>query len=305
MVRKGGDPVKDTVAGWAGVPLEWGIMTIIRDPIAAGLFYPEKRAALRGMLARLFGTEAGTTARPMARSTGIVCPHAGYVYSGAVAAHAYREIAMLGRPAWAILLGANHTGMGEPLSTMREGVWRTPLGDAPIAADLADRLIAAGFSVSERAFLREHSLEVQLPFLQLLYGEDFPFVPVSVQLAPLATLRKAGEAVAELAAESGGLVVASSDFTHYQPHDIAEGTDRRAIEKILALDIEGFYRLVAEEGLSICGGGAITILMQVASILDWTDIELLEYATSGDITGERDAVVGYAAIAFHGGACDT
>jgi len=276
-------------------------MTSVRQPVVAGTFYPGSAAALEETLARLFGEPVPLTGTPLASPVGLIVPHAGYVYSGPTAAEGYRWLAARGRPEWALILGANHTGMGRPISLSREGAWRTPLGEVPLAAELAGRLVAAGLEVSESAFLREHSVEVQLPFLQFLYGETPPFVPICVMTPSLAELLRAGEAISGVIRGESGVVIVSSDFTHYEPHEVAQRLDRRAIERILDLDVDGFYRSLVGERLSICGGGAIVLLMSLAQTLGWDQTRLLSYATSGDVSGDRSAVVGYAAISFAGG----
>jgi len=275
-------------------------MATIREPVVAGAFYPGSATVLQEAVSRLFGEPVEVTESPLTSPVGLIAPHAGYVYSGPTAAVGYRWLASLGRPAWALILGANHTGMGRSVSLAREGVWRTPLGEAPIATELADRLIEKGLEVAEMAFLREHSVEVQLPFLQFLFGVQFPFVPVCVMAPALSDLMRAGEAIADVIRDQPGVVITSSDFTHYEPHDVAKKRDQKAIERILTLDVEGFYRSLVEERLSICGGGAIAILMTIARTLGWDKTRLLTYATSGDISGDRSAVVGYAAICFAG-----
>jgi hypothetical protein len=278
-------------------------MTVVREPVVAGAFYPGTPAALSKTVGQLFGAELQGSAESLSDSVGLIVPHAGYMYSGPTAAVGYRYLAMLGRPAWAIILGTNHTGMGRPISIAREGAWRTPFGEAPIASDLADRLVAEGLEVAQAAFLREHSIEVQLPFLQFLFGATIPFVPVCVKLAPLSELVSTGEAIVRAIRDGHGAVIASSDFTHYEPTEIARRIDCTAIDHILALDVEGFYRKLVDERLSICGGGAITVLMSIAQRSAWNQTRLLSYTTSGDVTGDHSAVVGYAAIAF-GGAHD-
>ena len=279
------------------------MMPSIREPVVAGAFYPGSRSALSAGLTLLLKQKvhaAGTLCKPM----GFVVPHAGYIYSGAVAAAGYRELAAHGRPEWAIILGANHTGLGAPISIAREGVWRTPLGDAPIATEVADSLVAEGLTVADEAFLHEHSIEVQLPFLQFLFGAEIPFIPICVMLPALSDLTALGEAIARIvrgkARDKAGVVIVSSDFTHYEPDETARSVDHRAIEKILALDVQGFYRSLIEERLSICGGGAIVALMACARRLGWSETKLLSYATSGDVTGESHSVVGYAAISLTG-----
>lgn len=264
--------------------------------MAAGTFYPGTAAGLSAALGRLFPGEVRAAERPLEGPIGLVVPHAGYVYSGRVAAAGYAALAERGRPNWVLVLGANHTGMGRSLSLARMGTWRTPLGEAPIDTDLADRLIAAGIEVAEEAFLGEHSIEVELPFLQYLFGIQIPFVPVSVMLSPFPDLAVAGERIAEVVRGKGGAIVASSDFTHYEPAEVARRIDHGAIERILALDAEGFYERVVRERLSICGAAAITLLLAMGRRLGWNDARLVSYATSGDVTGDDRAVVGYASL---------
>jgi hypothetical protein len=271
-------------------------MKRVREPVAAGTFYPGTAAGLSAALGRLFPGEVRAAERPLEGPIGLVVPHAGYVYSGRVAAAGYAALAERGRPNWVLVLGANHTGMGRSLSLARMGTWRTPLGEAPIDTDLADRLIAAGIEVAEEAFLGEHSIEVELPFLQYLFGIQIPFVPVSVMLSPFPDLAVAGERIAEVVRGKGGAIVASSDFTHYEPAEVARRIDHGAIERILALDAEGFYERVVRERLSICGAAAITLLLAMGRRLGWNDARLVSYATSGDVTGDDRAVVGYASL---------
>ena len=276
-------------------------MKRVREPIVAGAFYPGTGASLSETLDRLFEGMARPTTAALRSPVGLIVPHAGYLYSGAVAAAGFAELAAQGRPSSVLVLGANHAGMGRPLSLSRSGAWRTPLGEAPIATKLADRLLGNGIELAEEAFLREHSIEVELPFLQYLFGSEIPFVPLAVTLQPLDRLVAAGERIAGAVQGEGVAIVASSDFTHYQPQSVAEGIDRRAIEQIVGLDIPGFYRSLVQERLSICGGGAIVVLLAAAACLGIKCPRLVAYGTSGNVTGDRDAVVGYASILVSGG----
>ena len=276
-------------------------MTTVREPVVAGAFYPGNKEALSRSLEALLGDEIAVNQEPLASSVGLIVPHAGYMYSGPTAAVGYRHLATLGRPAWALILGANHTGMGRPISLAHDGRWRTPLGESPIASELADRLVDEGLKLAPEAFDREHSIEVQLPFFQFLYGATISFVPICVMLPSFPKLKAAGEVIARVVRnESPGALIVSSDFTHYESGEIAQKKDRGAIEPILALDAEGFHRKLVSESLSICGGGAITALLSAAGALGWRTGKLLSYATSGDVTGDHSAVVGYAAIILGG-----
>ncbi len=276
-------------------------MSTHRKPVVAGTFYPGTSKELTRLLKEL--CVAPSKPKKLDSSVGLITPHAGYIYSGAVAGRAFSLVASLGKPEWAIILGSNHTGMGYPISIAINQTWETPLGTSRIASDIAEPIIVGGARVAPEAFLHEHSIEVQLPFLQHLFGLDVPFLPICIMLPPLEELIALGEAIAAVARQSPGVVITSSDFTHYQPSHIAYEIDHQAIQYITSLDIDGFYHKLVSERLSICGGGAIAALMSCARSLGWA-AELLSYATSGDVTGDQSAVVGYAAVSFIGGNYD-
>ena len=221
------------------------------------------------------------------------------MYSGPVAAHSYLALAEDGVPATAIILGPNHTGVGSGVSLMTEGAWETPLGRVEIDSELAAKIQKASaiIDTDEEAHRHEHSLEVQLPFLQYLYQNSVKIVPICLMMQDLATAAEVGDAIAKAATPST-VIVASTDMTHYEPHDAAQTKDRKAIDAILALDEEKLYRLIRSENITMCGYGPVTALMRTAKLSQVTEGTLLSYHTSGDITHELDAVVGYAAIQF-------
>jgi len=272
----------------------------IRAPIAAGAFYPKNPDVLRAAIESLYGNgiPRADSDRPSIASVGLIAPHAGYLYSGRVAAAGYERAAALGCPEAVLLLGANHTGLGAPVSLSGHAIWETPLGRTPVDARLVEQLADTGLPVSDAAFEREHSIEVQLPLVQSIWGFDLPIVPVCVTSVPFPPVRKTAEALAKAVRGRRCLVVASSDFTHYEPDVAARGLDRLALEPIRALDVDGFTRIFQERGLSICGAGAIAVLLELCLQLKLTNAELVEYATSGDVTGDRGAVVGYASVLF-------
>ena len=271
----------------------------VRQPVVAGAFYPGQREELTRAVSALLGEEIERGSSSLLSPCGLIAPHAGYPYSGPTAAAGYRAVASRGRPDLVVVLGANHTGFGGAIVLDDHEVWRTPLGDVPVAGDIAEKLVSAGWSVDRSTFAREHSVEVQLPFLQVLWGDAFRIVPVCVQWADRGTLADAGRTLASvLRATGAALVVASSDFTHYEPDEIARRRDHRAIEPILDLDPERFLKLCEAERLSICGAGAIAILMHAARELGLANASLVDYSTSGDTSGDRSAVVGYAAVSF-------
>lgn len=274
----------------------------VRRPAQAGAFYAGSGAALRSEVERCFTHRLGPGSLPSVSAgprqiVGMVCPHAGYVYSGPVAAHAYWRLAADGKPDRVVILGPNHTGYGSGLSVMTEGVWETPLGGVEIDSDLAGRIVRSSkmIDVSELAHRYEHSIEVQLPFLQYLYGSEFRFVPLCMMMQDLETSREVGEALAS-ALGSGGLVIASTDLTHYEPKRSAERKDRMVVESVTRLDEAGLWTVVEGEGVSMCGYGPVIAAMVSAKKLGASRAELLKYSTSGDVSGDTREVVGYASM---------
>lgn len=235
-----------------------------------------------------------------ARQEAIACvlPHAGYLYSGMVAGAALSRIVVKDE---VILLGPNHTGQGEQFSIMTEGVWETPLGEVPVAAELARRIAASSRYLADdtAAHEEEHSLEVELPFLQFC-NPGVSIVPITVAPGELSILRDIGRGIAEsvkaLGKEGAVLLAASSDMTHYEPEAEARKKDKEAIEAILALDEEKLIRVVNKHSISMCGYIPVAIMLSAAKLLGARKGTLAEYRTSGDVTGDRESVVGYAGI---------
>src|SRR2546426_584799 len=223
---------------------------------------------------------------------GLVVPHAGYMYSGPVAAHAYAALARDGVPKTFVILGPNHTGLGAAMA-LGEHDWETPLGVAMFDRALGARLRKAPITEDIVAHRREHSIEVQLPFLQDLVGE-VAFVPICMGLQDLPAAVEVGGIVGDAIKGEDVVVLASTDFSHYIPKAEAARRDRMAIDKILAFDVEGFYRTVQEEDVSMCGFGPVMAMM---TAIGPATPEFLKYASSGDVAPMED-VVGYAAIAM-------
>jgi MEMO1 family protein len=266
-------------------------MNPLRKPAVAGSFYPADPGALL--------RDIGTYILP--ERTKIAClaclvPHAGYMYSGHVAGAVYSRMQL---PARLVLLGPNHTGVGHPLAITSSGAWLTPLGEAQIDENLA-RELAARFPLLQEdaeAHRKEHSLEVQLPFLQALLAE-FSFVPIVVGTARLDVLVRLGETLAELlrAEAQGVLILSSSDLNHYEPDGITREKDAKAIEKVLELDAPGLHEVVERERITMCGFAPTIAMIAAARKLGATRAELVKYATSADVSGDRDYCVGYAGI---------
>ena len=262
-----------------------------RRPAVAGRFYPARPQELTRDLERYL--ERTTPPQP---AIGCVVPHAGIMYSGHVAGAVY---ARLEPTSSYVVLCPNHTGAGRPLAIMSTGEWETPLGNVPIDSALAEALkrVCPALEEDDEAHRFEHSLEVQLPFLQYLQ-QDFRFVPIAVGVGRYEPLAELGRALAQVveAAASRPLLVASSDLNHYEPDAVNRIKDHQAIDQILALDPRGLYDTVHRERISMCGFGPTVAVLTAARELGARQAELVRYATSGDITGDRSAVVGYAGI---------
>jgi hypothetical protein len=264
---------------------------MLRPPAVAGRFYPAQPAALRRELEGYLEEDQPTQA-----AIGCVVPHAGIMYSGHVAGAVYSRLL----PAASyIILCPNHTGYGRSLAIMSQGGWTTPLGDVAIDSALAKELKRACrlLEEDESAHQFEHSLEVQLPFLQVRQP-GFRFVPIALGVGSYGPLEELGRAVAQVAgrAKERPPIVASSDLNHYEPDAINRAKDHKAIERILALDPRGLYDTVRREEISMCGFGPAVAMLTAAKILGATRGELVRYANSGDVTGDRSHVVGYAGI---------
>jgi len=278
----------------------------LRYPAVAGSWYAGTANSLRKQIEQLFTHKLGPESLPFVikegprNIVGLVVPHAGYMASGPIAAHAYHHLAEDGKPDVIVIFGPNHTGHGSALSIMNDGAWRTPLGDVEIDTETADKILQSSsiVDVDDRAHVYEHSIELQLPFLQYLYGSGFKFVPICFMMQDLESSREVGKAVASALKGKNGLVIASSDLTHYEPQERAEKKDRMAIDAALELDEERYYNTVESYGISTCGYGPVIAAITAAKELGAKKAELLSYGTSGDVLGDRSAVVGYASIAF-------
>lgn len=266
-------------------------METVRQPAVAGRFYTGDRAALLDELTSYLSPLESP--RP---ALGCIVPHAGYIYSGAVAGAVFASIEV---PKRCLVLCPNHTGRGRPLAIMSEGSWQTPLGRVQIDSQLADILKQQFPLLNEDsdAHRAEHAIEVELPFLQQCRAH-FSFVPIALGTGQFEVLQTLGEAVANAlkAQAEPTLIVASSDMNHYENDRITRVKDHKAIERILALDARGLYDVVTKEDVSMCGFGPAIVMLTAAKSLGATTAELIKYATSGDVSGDREMVVGYAGM---------
>jgi len=267
----------------------------VRQPAVAGRFYPGRAETLSRDLEKYLAPPP-EAAEIVASALGCLVPHAGYMYSGHVAGAVYRRLPA--RTSYVILC-PNHSGRGAPLAMMSSGSWLTPLGQVPIESALAREVHASCHLVTDDAAAHadEHSLEVQLPFLQRTVKE-FTFVPIAIGATRYAGLESLGRGLAQAArrVQQPFLVIASSDMNHYEPDSITRVKDGKAIEKILALDPEGLYDVLQREDISMCGYGPAIAMLTFAKEMGARQAELVKYATSADTSGDRSAVVGYAGI---------
>jgi AmmeMemoRadiSam system protein B len=268
---------------------------MLRLPAVAGRFYPSNPADLTALVRKYAKADSQTN---LVRTQACLVPHAGYVYSGHVAGAVYARIIL---PKRILILGVRHHPRGEPLAILPSGAWRTPLGDAPIDEVLAAALLRACPLLREDsvAHSAEHSLEVQLPFLQVL-APDFTFVPVALGTIRFEDLVSVGEALAQVleTVKEDVLLLTTSDLNHYEEDATTRVKDHKAIDQLLARNPRGLYDTCRNENISMCGLGPAVAMLTALNALGAKNSELVKYATSADVSGDRDAVVGYAGMIF-------
>lgn len=282
----------------------------LRTPTVAGRFYP---GSAKDLLREIRGYTPTTAAEPDSEvnfAIGCIAPHAGYVYSGPVAGALYSKLLI---PPTCVILCPNHTGKGHPLAIMAHTTWQTPLGEIEADEKLARQLMHEFPALAEdsAAHRYEHAIEVQLPFLQQRWetqpatgAENFRIVPIAIGTRDFEVLQQLGEALAEVMAAQPGqprkkvLIIASSDMNHYESDDITRIKDQKAIDRVLALDARGLWDVVMQEEISMCGFGPSVAMLTAAKLMGATSAKLIKYATSGEVSGDYDAVVGYAGVSI-------
>ena len=292
---------------------------MVRPMCVAGLFYPQEPRALRHLLEQCFTHRLGPGELPTLnergerRIVGLIVPHAGYVYSGMTAARAYAALAKDGIPQVAVIFAPAHYRLGAPFAVWTKGAWETPLGSVRVAEEVAAALVAAdaGYAEDFAPHLGaqgqwgtlghgEHSIEVQLPFLQFVFGDRTPaVVPIAVSSHDLVTLQRAGTVLGEVITNLGvdAVLIASCDFSHYEPHTIAEQRDGETLKRLIALDTDGVWEEVKRYPSQSDVLVAIPVV-EAAKVLGATEGVILGYSTSGQITGDLGQVVGYGAAAL-------
>jgi len=275
----------------------------VREPAVSGTFYPDDEKELRSLIDDCFMHPIGPGKMPPTDSDqkiyGVICPHAGFVYSGPVACHSFYSISSSASKL-AIITGPNHYGIGQSIASMIDVSWKTPLGlvevDSESTLELRDGLDI--LELDSFSHSKEHSIEVQVPMLQETFSHEMKILPVSLINQEQKTATKVGSAIAKIAQKKDALLIGSSDFTHYEENEFAHRQDLALIDPILKLDVDEFYKILYERHVTACGFGAIASTMIACKELGATEGKLLKYATSGDVSGDKSSVVGYASIIF-------
>ncbi len=279
---------------------------LIREPRYSGSWYPGTKKELESQLENFFKShKLGPRITLEVNDSGdrkivsLVSPHAGYVYSGAIAAHGFAQLALDGRPDLFIIIGINHRSYtSNPASIQTKGGWKTPLGIAPIAEEIARQISESNEKIHNDpgTHAAEHSLELQLPFLQYIYGAEIKIIPIIISIPTLANCRMIGTTVAGAIQDENAVIIASTDFTHFEDGKTAKEQDQKALDAILQLDEELLIENVKNHGISMCGYGSTAATIVASKNLGAKHAELLKYGNSGDITGDYSNVVGYGSL---------
>jgi len=278
---------------------------MIRKPAVAGYFYEKDRDSLIKQIENCFKHEYGPgEIRSISESKEItipafIVPHAGYMYSGPIAAHAYKLLAETEKPDLVIILGPNHTGYGELVSIMTDGEWETPLGKVRINKELSRKIMNSYKLIREDVYahLYEHSIEVQLPFLQFVL-KDFEFIPICIMLQTREVALELAKALNNVLKGYNSVVIASTDLNHYENNEITYKKDQKVIEMVQNLDAEGLFNVIERYDISMCGPCPTATVLNYAKMIGVNKINILKHATSGDIEGKKSSVVGYLSVAL-------
>ena len=277
---------------------------VVRRPAVAGAFYAATENKLRGQIEWCFRHPIGPGEVPAvgASSTreivGLISPHAGYAYSGPIAAHCFSALAADGKPDVVVMIGPNHRGMGADVAVGHAAAWQTPLGETALDIETASAIVSATrfTQLDEIAHAMEHSLEVQLPFLQFLFGTGFKIVPIVVAAQEQFVSVELGRSIASVLAGANAVVIASTDLSHYELQHVANRKDRIAIERMVQMDTEDLLEVIWRQGISMCGPGPVVAAITACKLMGANHARLLRYATSGDVSGDFGHVVGYASV---------
>ncbi len=274
----------------------------VRTPAVAGMFYPSEKNKLTKLIEDCFLHKFGPGKKPPkkleSKIFGVICPHAGFVYSGPIACNSLYSISSES-PELFIIIGPNHWGIGRSVATMKDCEWQTPLGNVQVDSESAEEISQLSKTIEPDYFshTREHSIEVQIPILQNIFS-NFKILPILLVNQSKEVAKDVGLAIAKIARKKNVMIIGSSDFTHYEPNEFAHEQDMALIEPILEMDVDKFYDVLQKRKVSACGYGAIASTIIACKDLGAIKGELLKYATSGDVTGDMSSVVGYGSIVF-------
>lgn len=267
---------------------------MIRKPVWAGQFYPRTEKEIKRQISDFSSANENKLS-----AKAILVPHAGYIYSGKVAASVYAEVNL---PKRFIIISPNHWEGRTSIAIDTCEVWETPMGSVRIDVELSEKIVSGSTYVKKnhRAHEKEHAIEVQLPFLQYYLGSDFTFVPITMLSPSSSVLADLSQSIAAavMSVNEPVLLIASSDMSHYISHDVAVKKDRMAVDKMLSLDPAGLYSVVTENRISMCGMHCVYTVLSSAMKLGCEKADLIKYATSGEASGDYDEVVGYAGVIF-------
>ncbi|MHA1346427.1 MAG: AmmeMemoRadiSam system protein B [Candidatus Heimdallarchaeaceae archaeon] len=281
---------------------------MIRNAQYAGSFYPSNSDKLLESIENSFSSSLGPQQLPHKEPVNtdpfpfLLVPHAGYVFSGPVAAWSYLELSKYPPPSTVIILGPNHTGFGVDVGVPNKvGSWKTPLGEVKVNHALIEELVDYSNLIQKNddSHAREHSIEVQLPFLQYLFDKPFDFIPIALLNQGYDASIMLGEIIAKVCQGKNVLVIASSDFTHFESHNAATKKDNIVLEAIERMDAKEMYDIKYRLNVSMCGYGPIASTIEAAKRMGRKKAKLLKYSTSGDASGDKSSVVGYGAAAFY------
>ncbi|MGC8664416.1 MAG: MEMO1 family protein [Nitrososphaeria archaeon] len=278
----------------------------VRKPAVAGYFYPSDKDKLISLIEETFKSDKiGPGKLPPLKeqkeAIGYLVPHAGYEYSGYVAAHAYLEISALPEGSTFIILGPNHYGIGSPIALPQSEIWETPLGQVKVDTSLRNEILSERsiIDMDDAAHWREHSIEVQIPYLQYI-KKDFKILPISMTLMEKEYAVEVAEIIyKKIKDKKNYYIIASSDLTHYEPADSVNKKDEIAINAIIKKDLDEFYRVLRRYDITMCGYGPASVLIHLSNLMGYNSVKLLKHANSGDVTGDYSAVVGYASVGFY------
>jgi len=268
----------------------------IRESIAAGSFYPKNSTTLRNQINEFLDNVEKLNLKDI---KALICPHAGYIYSGQVAAYSYKQI--IGEQYDSIfIIAPSHSEYFDFVSIYSGKAYRTPLGQVNVDIERSKTLAShsSNIKVSEYGHRNEHSLEVQLPFLQVIF-EDIQIVPIVMGLQNKSNIEELGNAIGEFFKNENILIIASTDLSHYHPYDVAASLDKQVEKMVENFDIEGLQNEFLKENAEMCGGGPVVSSMVAANMLGAARSKIIKYQNSGDVSGDKSAVVGYLSAVFY------